>query len=456
MNDIDIWNLSLPSGFELAPLDPPVILVVDDREENLFAMKKTLAKLDAEVMTASSGADALALSLRQSFALILLDVQMPTMNGFEVAECLRENEETASIPIIFITAISKEEQYVFKGYDSGAVDYIFKPVNRAILLAKCSVFINLARQQSHLKRLALALSELNERHARLLQSMNEGVIGFNMDGKITFANPIAQKMLHAPNSLVGKHVLPFLSGKDVVPGEWKHHPVYKSCLKFESLHLPDSQMWREDGTKLDVEMRFGPFSPEHGPSGGVLTFADITARKRLDEILKHQATYDQLTGIPNRTLFYDTLAQAIARARRANRSLALCYMDLNNFKPVNDGLGHAYGDELLKAFADRCRQEIRTGDFFARIGGDEFVILVEDNVTRENLEVMAQKLCSLGDDAFDVKGKLLSIGVSVGVAICPEGNCDLDTFINFADQLMYQAKQSEQGWVLSTLDATES
>lgn len=452
MTSPDIWNLSLPSGFELAPAPAPAILVVDDREENLFAMKKLLAKLDAEIITASSGAEALALSLRHRFALVLLDVQMPTMNGFEVAECLRENQDTAHIPIIFITALSKEERYVFQGYDSGAVDYIFKPVDPTILLAKVRGFLDLARQQFQLKRLVLSLTELNERHLRLLESMREGVIGFDLDGTIRFANPMAQRLLEAPNQLVGQPLLRFVAGPDVAAGEWPHHPVYQACLQHAPLDEPDTRLYRANGTAFPAELRFGPFSPEAGPSGGVLVFSDITARKQIEQALRHQATYDTLTDIPNRVLFFDSLGQALARARRVGRALALFFLDLDSFKQANDRYGHASGDALLKAFAQRCKEILREGDLLARLGGDEFAVLVEDTPDSTKLEVLASKLCDETARAFEIDGHLLTVGVSIGIAVCPDGKCDADALLSEADKAMYEAKRQGKGrWCLKVM-----
>lgn len=452
MSHADIWNLSLPSGFELSPPTPPAILVVDDREENLFAMKKLLAKLDAEVITAASGADALALSLRHDFALILLDVQMPTMNGFEVAEYLRENEETAHVPIIFLTAISKEERFVFQGYDSGAVDYIFKPVDPAILLAKVKVFLDLARHQSQLKRLALVLTELNERHVRLLEAMHEGVIGFGLDGTILFANPMAQRLLAAPNRLVGQPLLPFLAGPGTAAGEWPHHPLYMACMRHQPFVDQDARMFRSDGSEFPADLSFGPFAPNSGPSGGVLAFTDITARKRIEEALRHLAMYDTLTGVPNRALFLDSLEQALARARRAGRPLALLYLDLDGFKTVNDRYGHACGDALLKAFCTRCREVLRAGDLLARIGGDEFVVLVEDAAPQEGLEALAHKLCEESARAFEINGHLLHIGTSIGIAVSLSGRHTPDALLSQADSAMYEAKRAgKNGWYMRVL-----
>lgn len=138
------------------------ILVVDDRNENLFAMEKILKTLACEVYKAHSGNEALSLTLRHDFALMLLDVNMPEMDGFELAELLRENDKTKWIPIIFVTAINKEDNSVFKGYETGAVDYLFKPINTDILLSKVKVFLELDLQKKELEAIRKELERSNE------------------------------------------------------------------------------------------------------------------------------------------------------------------------------------------------------------------------------------------------------------------------------------------------------
>lgn len=140
------------------------VLVVDDRPGNLFAMKRILEVLPVKTITAGSGNDALRETLHHDFAVVLLDVQMPEMDGFETAALIRDNEKTKNLPIIFVTAISKEERYVFKGYESGAVDYLFKPIDSTILLAKTRVFTELARANHALARAHVQLKkEMKER-----------------------------------------------------------------------------------------------------------------------------------------------------------------------------------------------------------------------------------------------------------------------------------------------------
>ncbi|MDI6790399.1 MAG: response regulator, partial [Thermodesulfobacteriota bacterium] len=138
------------------------VLLVDDRPENLVALEALLEDLDLNIVKATSGNDALGLVLEYDLALILLDVQMPDMDGFETAELMRGSEKTRHIPIIFVTAISKDMKYVFKGYESGAVDYLFKPLNPDILRSKVKIFLELHRQKKALEKSTLDLKQIVE------------------------------------------------------------------------------------------------------------------------------------------------------------------------------------------------------------------------------------------------------------------------------------------------------
>jgi response regulator RpfG family c-di-GMP phosphodiesterase len=157
----------------------PKVLIVDDRPANLVAMEHILGKLDVELVKAGSGNEALTQTLHQEFALILLDVQMPDIDGYEVAALLRAREATADIPLIFVTAINKENAHVFKGYEAGAVDYLFKPVNPDILRAKVEVFLRLHRQKQELIDRNTELDEFSYVASHDLQEPIRKIISFS-------------------------------------------------------------------------------------------------------------------------------------------------------------------------------------------------------------------------------------------------------------------------------------
>src|SRR3954463_15924920 len=147
--------------------DPVKILLVDDRPENLLALEAILEPLGQILVRANSGPEALKKVLETDFAAILLDVQMPGMNGFEVAEIIKSSERSRTIPIIFLSAISKEDAYVFKGYSMGAVDYVFKPFNTDVLRSKVAVFVDLYLKQREIQRQADLLREAEKRELEL-------------------------------------------------------------------------------------------------------------------------------------------------------------------------------------------------------------------------------------------------------------------------------------------------
>lgn len=298
----------------------PKILVVDDTPANLVAMRRLLAKMDCEVVEAGDGNAALSACLDHEFALILLDVQMPEMDGFEVASLLAESSECHQAPIIFVTAAYKDDMNRLNGYEVGAVDYIAKPINEFILLSKVKVFLDLYRSRAALK------------------------------------------------------------------------------------------------------------------------IAEAAAR--------HQATHDPLTDLPNRMLFADRLTTGLARARRESTQLALVYIDIDRFKPVNDRYGHGAGDELLKAIAVRLRSMLRASDTVARLGGDEFAAILDRIESRtaaaDLIELMQKALTRPFTLQLSESGETVEVevGASFGLAIFPHDGETEHSLISCADARMYAAKNA--------------
>ncbi len=318
----------------------PKILVVDDTPANLVAMRRLLARCGAQLLEATSGNEALALCLDHDFALILLDVNMPDMDGFEVAALLSETEQMKDTPIIFVTAAYADDLNRLKGYRSGAVDYIAKPINDAILQSKVRVFLELYAARAELQQ---AMAELSERNQQLV--------------------------------------------------------------------------------------------------------VEIAERKRVEALVRHQASHDVLTGLPNRMLARDRLHSAIQRANRHHGGFALACIDIDGFKSVNDEYGHPTGDTLLKEIATRLSAKLRGNDTVARLGGDEFALILEDIDDPQIALQLCQKLCATLAEPYTltVDGKPIELHISASIGIAqyvkddrPDAN---EQLILTADRAMYDAKR---------------
>jgi diguanylate cyclase (GGDEF)-like protein len=164
-------------------------------------------------------------------------------------------------------------------------------------------------------------------------------------------------------------------------------------------------------------------------------------RKRSEERLTYLAQYDHLTGLVNRSLFRDRLVQAMARSKRLQQPMGLMLLDLDRFKAVNDTLGHDVGDELLKAVSERLKSCVREVDTVARMGGDEFTIILEGVASESSIVVVAKRIAESISTAFELKGHSISVGVSIGITVYPHDDHSIDELLKHADAAMYRAKQ---------------
>jgi diguanylate cyclase (GGDEF)-like protein/PAS domain S-box-containing protein len=183
-------------------------------------------------------------------------------------------------------------------------------------------------------------------------------------------------------------------------------------------------------------------TPDGKPKRMIGTHADITKRKSMEERMHHMAHYDPLTELPNRALINDRLQQAVIKARRDKSHMALMFLDLDKFKPVNDNLGHDIGDLLLKQVAQRLLESVRASDTVARIGGDEFVVLLPAIEQEQDATVVAEKILQSLNRPFEVAGHHLEISVSIGIAAYPEHGDNEKLLLINADIAMYHAKHA--------------
>ncbi len=241
-----------------------------------------------------------------------------------------------------------------------------------------------------------------------------------------------------------------MSHHSTEPCSGREHPcpcrevrVHKLPVVVEHTHVG------HDGIETTVEVHGVPVFDERQHVREIIEYSlDVSERKRFEKNLKHLAYFDQLTGVANRTLFFDRLGHEIKGAARNSRMLAVLFMDLDRFKAVNDSFGHDAGDLLLKESAERIASCLRASDTLARIGGDEFAVILSEIKNPLDAKLVAKKIAGAMDEAFLISGNEIRVGVSVGISICPDDGTTADELMKKSDIAMYKTKL-EDGEVCS-------
>ncbi len=437
--------------------DKQCILIVDDQPANLLSYESLLEDFDVQLLMASSGHAALALMLKHDIALLLLDVQMPDMDGYAVASLMRKSRRTQNIPIIFVTAISTEIRHISRGYEAGAVDYLSKPIEPDILRRKVQVFLQIDAKNRQLRdnlavirQSLIEVQELRDRNELLLRSVGEGILGLDTEGYVEFANPAAEIALgHGVGGLLKMHIDHLLrSGQDKTTDfQWQQSQILEQCRQGLGYHDRSHHSAHAAGRVFPLEITATPMMSRGGEqarfSGVVLVFRDISDRREAERQLQHMAQFDTLTGLANRNLLSKTLVQSLLAVETSGHQLALMFLDIDRFKAVNDNFGHDQGDRLLQMIADRLRHCVRDTDFIARIGGDEFTIILEAGDAQHASTIVADKIIESMRFPFYLGEHEIHAGASIGIVLYPQRRSDAYDLLRCADMAMYRAK--EQG-----------
>ena len=430
------------------------VLVVDDERINLKLVEGILRGQDLNLMMATSGAEALKLLPDHDFAVALLDVMMPGMDGFELAERIRSSEATRNIPIIFITAISKEQRHVFHGYELGAVDYLFKPVEPEILRGKTNIFAELHRHKRSLmettRRLETTVEELkasqealarSEERYRMVADYNydwESWIGPN--GNLRYISPSCERISGYPPEQ-------FLEQPDLMQRIVHQDDLHRwvQFMHDDTVGDEESLDFRINDIKARTKwlslIRHTIFSDEGAPLGTRLSMRDITNRKLIESKLKHSAFHDTLTGLPNRSLFLERLGRAAERCARTNEFFAVLFINMDRFQAVNDHYGHSVGDKLMIRLGIKLQETVRSIDTVARFGGDEFGVLLEDIPRKSEARAIIRQVFNAFKDPVEVDGIPFSLSASIGYDIGSGVAVEPEEIVHNAQVAMNEAKE---------------
>jgi len=416
------------------------LLVISDHTGDSCALRQALASSDVEPFTfvlEHTLGGALSRLALAPVAIILLALDLPDSEGLATFD--RVLAAAPATPIV-VLCNGPDESQAMAAVRRGAQGF-FSPRhlhNGMVTQALRSMICRKGAEEAlHLEK---------EKCRVLLEAIGEGVLGTDLQGRISYLNHVAQAMTGwSCGDSAGRgidEVAPLIDSSD-------HTPVWDAMLRAIRADQPVQSasgliLRRRDGHERPIDLTIGPVHESNGAlSGAVVVLHDATeAQAASYKRLTYLAEHDFLTGLPNRLLLNDRISQAIIHAGRSDMGLAVLCLDLDNFKHVNDSLGHAVGDRLLQSVA-RCLSDcVRTSDTVSRQGGDEFIIVVLDESDPKDVARSAEKILAGIAGAHVVDQHLLHVSTSIGISVYPQDGKDPDTLIKNADTAMYCAKNA--------------
>lgn len=542
-----------------------VILLVDDEPSNIQVLNKAVSSL-GKVYFATSGEEALRLAREVLPDLVLMDIQMPGIDGFDACTAIKTDPKLQDTNVIFVSAhIDTEHQ--LRAIQCGGIDFLHKPVNTILAEAQVRTHLTLGRQQRELKvarstlqnvidhlpafvaywnedlinvfsndvegkwlsvssahmqgssfssvtrnstslsqaaheQLNLAVEQsrsgvtqvleltLNstssailfaaasvvptliegkfsgivlllhdvtplrviqndlrkekELFALTLSSIGDGVIVTNLEGDITFLNPIAELLTgwarrDALNQTI-ETVMPLVdaSGRKKLINPLR---IALSERRVVGASL-NAKLIRRTGEMVEVEDTAAPIKDANNElQGGIIVFHDVTEAREMAQRMSHIASHDALTNLPNRILLQDRSERALENAKRKNEKVAMLVVDIDQFKTINDSVGHSVGDQLLKSIAKRLVDSARGADTVSRHGGDEFIVLVPELTNWDNAVAYVTRLMQQFTTPIWIDSQRFDLTCSVGISIYPDDCSDTESLYRHADGAMYRAKE---------------
>ncbi|WP_417581898.1 PleD family two-component system response regulator [Pelagibacterium sp.] len=448
------------------------VLIVDDIPTNVKLLEARLLAEYFDVVTASSGAQAIEICRKQDIDIVLLDVMMPEMDGFTCCQILKRDVATSHIPIVMITALDQPSDRV-RGLESGADDFLTKPVDDIQLLARVKSLVRLKGLSDELRARARTSHEL------ALEDTARTEFGIAVDGgRVLVIDTERGRAERIEAYLRDTHkVTTLLNPADAVfqmsGGEFELAVVSMALDGFDPLRIC-SQIRTVDQTRsipiilvademdrpkvvkaLDLGVNDFIMRPieRHELSARVKTQIrrqryTVELRESLNSTMA-MAVIDELTGLYNRRYFERHLAMVLNKAQEQDRDMALMLLDIDYFKPVNDTYGHDVGDAVLKEFATRLQRNIRGVDLACRFGGEEFVVVMPDTDMRAAQGVAERVRSAIADEGFQFGAdRPLNVTVSAGLALNDRENDTPESVIKRADVALYMAKRSGRNRVV--------
>ncbi|MEW5893677.1 MAG: EAL domain-containing protein [Pseudomonadota bacterium] len=423
-------------------------LIVEDDHLCLEATRLLVSQHFTEVDAAETGAAAYALLDARVYDVVFLDLLLPDTSGHEVMHFIRTRQPDS---LIIVISGDSSIDAAIRSLRAGAYDYLRKPYRPEELIKSVRNAAQKLKLRHDNRHYQHRLQQSEQLHRLLVNLSPDLIYTLDSAGHFTYlSDSIGSLLGYAASELIGQHYSRIVHDEDLESARYRMNERRREGRATRNLEL---RLKRRDGMAtasgdlpyLVVELSaMGLYRPR--PDGGEEFIGsygvarDISARKQAEATINFQAYHDQLTGLPNRALFRDRLEQALNQARRQSHLLAVMFLDLDRFKNINDTLGHLTGDRLLQAVGQRIRGCLREGDTLARVGGDEFMLLLPSIRARDNAALIASKIQQALQAPFTIEGHELFVTMSIGIAVYPDDGDSMETLTKHADIALYHTK----------------
>ncbi len=410
------------------------VLLADDDVTARFLMQAALEKAGFNVTLACDGEEAIRLFESNPIDMVMLDVDMPLMDGYKVCSILRKNAGN-ELPIIMVTGMD-DTKSIDRAFEVGATDFIAKPINWGLIHYRI-----LYLRRAYLNLLDLKIA--NARSKAVFSAIPDTMFILNDDGKVI------NTCNHSDNNS-------WFTSKQ---GEALNRSLPEDIVK---VYLEAINKARTNNTTEHFEYQLKLSEQENRHYEGRIVVIDsqealclvrdITERKDSESRIFRLAYFDSLTGLPNRQSFMERLKREIKRANHTGDKLAMLFLDLDGFKSINDTIGHNTGDVILQWAAERIQNSIRSSDFvsrshagqsdaeLSRLGGDEFTVVIPNLSCVEDVLILAHRVCEAMRRPFQLENRDVVLTASIGIALYPDDGEDAETLLKHADTAMYHAK----------------
>lgn len=417
-------------------LTPLSILVAEDSRTLAQLLVSYLEQKGHRVTLVGNGRLAVEKFIETPPDLVLMDAMMPEMDGFEATRHIKAMQLERWIPVLMLTALD-DHSHMVHGLHAGADGYLTKPFKKEVLDAHIRSMQRIAQMQN---RLTDTIGHLNS----FFDNTLDGIVIIDGFGIIHAFNRSAEKMFgYLEADVVGKNI------NCLMPSSYaEHHDNY--LLRYRDGQggkmigaRTELVAKRADNSTFPVSIGLSELVMATGETRIIGLLTDITEREEARKRIEFLALHDKLTGLPNRELLNEEIKHSLAQAKRNDEKVGLLFIDLDGFKPINDTYGHAAGDIVLQEVAKRIKSCLRGADVPARVGGDEFVILLPNMLGAEGAKIVAGKILHAFNQAIKLEHDVTCrVGASIGIALYPDHAHDMDSLLRAADDAMYVAKRS--------------